>query len=251
MTEAVVIVSFGGGVDSTAMLVGLHARKVRPDAILFADTGGELPEVYQHVDMVGEWCEASGFPSLQRVRYESERHSSLEDECINNETLPSKAFGNGGCSVKWKRQPIDKWIKESDFANRKRLRLIGINFDEVRRGQIPNTELDEFVYPLREWRWGRRECNEICQSTFGYTPHKSACFYCPAMKKKEVIQLSKSHPDLFNRAVEMERNAAESLTTVKGLGRNWSWEGLVKADASQARMMFDVVEPHCLGECDT
>ena len=35
------IVSYGGGTNSTAMLVGLWERGERPDAIVFADTGGE------------------------------------------------------------------------------------------------------------------------------------------------------------------------------------------------------------------
>ena len=38
------VVSFGGGVNSTALLIGLEERDERPDYILFADTGGEKPE---------------------------------------------------------------------------------------------------------------------------------------------------------------------------------------------------------------
>lgn len=71
------------------------------------------------------------------------------------------------------------------------------------------------------------------------------------MKKHEVISLAREYPDLFQRAVKMERNAAPNLETVKGLGRNWSWESLVKADDAQRKMMFETVEPHCVGECDT
>lgn len=41
------VVSFGGGVNSTAVLIGLHDRSEIPDAILFADTGGEKPKSTQ------------------------------------------------------------------------------------------------------------------------------------------------------------------------------------------------------------
>ena len=41
-------VAYGMGVDSTAMLVGLAERGIRPDAILFADVGGEKPETYAY-----------------------------------------------------------------------------------------------------------------------------------------------------------------------------------------------------------
>ena len=34
-------VSYGGGKNSTAMLVLMYANGIKPDAILFADTGGE------------------------------------------------------------------------------------------------------------------------------------------------------------------------------------------------------------------
>ncbi|MBI2481070.1 MAG: hypothetical protein HYV60_21275 [Planctomycetia bacterium] len=33
-----IVVTYGMGVDSTAMRIGLHQRGIRPDLILFADT---------------------------------------------------------------------------------------------------------------------------------------------------------------------------------------------------------------------
>ena len=41
MRNRVVVVACGVGRDSTGMLVGLHERNIRPEAILFADVGGE------------------------------------------------------------------------------------------------------------------------------------------------------------------------------------------------------------------
>ena len=37
-----IVVAYGAGVDSTAMLVGLHRLGVRPAMLLFADTGPAL-----------------------------------------------------------------------------------------------------------------------------------------------------------------------------------------------------------------
>lgn len=42
------MIAYGGGVNSAAMLVGCKQRGIRPDAIVFADTGDEKPETYQH-----------------------------------------------------------------------------------------------------------------------------------------------------------------------------------------------------------
>lgn len=239
--------------NSTAMLIGMHERGEKPDAILFADTGGEKPETYRHVDRVRNWCFEIGFPEPQPVRYHESRHATLEMECLNNETLPSKAFGFGGCSVKWKRQPMDKWIANWQPAQatwqqgEKVIRLIGIHAGEVRRGKIPDDAKFTYRYPLREWGWGQTEC-EAAHARAGITlPCKSACFFCPAMRKAEVIHLSKEHPDLFARAVEMERNATASgtLQTVKGLGRHWTWEALVNADEKQLRLFDDSQAPLC------
>lgn len=54
---APLVVSYGMGVDSTALLVGLAARGIRPDAILFADTGAERPETYAYLAPFNRWLE--------------------------------------------------------------------------------------------------------------------------------------------------------------------------------------------------
>jgi hypothetical protein len=56
------IIADGMGVDSTAMLLVLKACAIRPDLILFADTGGEKPETYRYIELRRAWLAASGFP---------------------------------------------------------------------------------------------------------------------------------------------------------------------------------------------
>jgi len=41
LRPAPVVVSYGGGTNSTALLVGMQERDLRPDLILFADPGGD------------------------------------------------------------------------------------------------------------------------------------------------------------------------------------------------------------------
>src|SRR4051812_38794674 len=62
------VVAYGMGVDSTAMLVGLWKNGERPDAILFADTGDEKPETYAYLPIVNEWLESVGFPRVTVVK---------------------------------------------------------------------------------------------------------------------------------------------------------------------------------------
>ena len=247
------VVSFGGGVNSTALLIGMHERGERPDAILFADTGGEKPATYEHVERVREWCARVGFPPLTTVGYTESANGTLEQECLNNETLPSKAFGFGGCSVKWKRQPMDRWVKSWPQAvaawerGEKVTRLIGLHAGEMKRGKIPDDERFQYRYPLREWGWVQADCEAAHERSGLKLACKSACFFCPAMRKVEVIRLSKEQPELFERAVAIERNAiaAGTLETVRGLGRNWTWESLVASDARQQRLFEDDQAPLC------
>lgn len=57
------VVSYGGGVNSLAMLVGYHERGEVPDAVVFSDTGGEKPETYFSLRIaVRGWMARLGFP---------------------------------------------------------------------------------------------------------------------------------------------------------------------------------------------
>jgi 3'-phosphoadenosine 5'-phosphosulfate sulfotransferase (PAPS reductase)/FAD synthetase len=89
------VVAYGLGVDSTAMLVEFAHRAIRPDLILFADTGGEKPETYAYLPVIQEYLARVGFPSVVTVRYEPKwaAYDTLEDQCLHTGTLPSLAYG--------------------------------------------------------------------------------------------------------------------------------------------------------------
>lgn len=54
------IVSFGGGTNSTAMIIGMYLHKIPIDLILFADTGGEQPHTYKFIEIFNGW-KSTGF----------------------------------------------------------------------------------------------------------------------------------------------------------------------------------------------
>ena len=107
------IVNYGMGVDSTAMLVGFYLRGIRPDLIIFSDVGSEKPETYEYLAVINEWLESVGFPTVTvvRRRMKDAEYTTIEQNQLVNETLPSAAYGRGKCSVKWKAEVIDAWIK--------------------------------------------------------------------------------------------------------------------------------------------
>jgi hypothetical protein len=56
------VVCYGAGRDSTALLVGLWLRGIRPDLILFADVGAEKQATYDYLAIMNRWLKSVGFP---------------------------------------------------------------------------------------------------------------------------------------------------------------------------------------------
>ncbi len=231
------IVSWGAGVNSTAMLLGMFHRQIRPNLILFADTGGEKPETYAYIDVMQGWLADVQFPPITVVKKTS-MYTSLEDNCLRKEMLPSLAYGYKSCSEKWKHQPQEKyannwWVAKTIWeAGGKVRKALGIDKGEQRRAKIDQDEKYTYWYPLIEWGWWREECVAAIEKERLPVPPKSACFYCPASTKREIFRLADKHPDLMARALAMEENAAENLDTTKGLGRRFAWGELLQRDRS-------------------
>jgi PP-loop superfamily ATP-utilizing enzyme len=237
------VASFGGGTDSTAMLIGMWEKGEKVDLILFADTGGEKPHTYDHIKRFSEWLVKNGMPEITVVRYKRE---TLEENCLRVKSLPSIAYGFKKCSLKFKVQPQDQFVnnwqpaKDAWANGEKVIKLIGYDASEGRRAERPSSVINqkkyEFRYPLIEWGWDRKKCIEVIQSVGLPLPGKSACFFCPSSKAQEVKQLAVEYPELAKRAIAMEANA--ELTTIKGLGRDYSWTELLKFDDAQTKL-FD------------
>lgn len=228
MNNQPLVVAYGGGVNSTAMLVEFSRRGIRPDLILFADTGGERPETYETVKAVSRWIVERGMPEIEVVASHS---GPLEQDCLRRKALPSIAYGWKTCSDRWKIRPQQKRIREIYGKNASWRQAIGYDAGESRRSKMNPDTLVTNWYPLIEWDIYREDCVEICKNA-RLPIAKSSCFFCPSSKKAEVIELSEKHPELFKRATDMEENA--ELTSIKGLGRSYSWRDLVHSKQPQA-----------------
>lgn len=226
------MLAFGGGTDSTAILCGWVERGLEPfDLILFADTGGERPHTYEHIERMQEWLRRHGMPQITIVRKARRdgRLHTLEENCLESNMLPSLAYGFKSCSQKFKIAPQDKfanrhWLCKLTWRNGGLVdKYIGYEFAETRRWMKAPTEDNKYRYhyPLVEWEWSRPECLAAIDRAGLPRPGKSSCFFCPASTKPEIAELKRSYPLLFQRALDMEANA--KLTSVKGLGRRFSW----------------------------
>jgi hypothetical protein len=225
------VVSYGLGVDSTAVLVGLQQRGIRPDAILFSDTGSEKEETYDYLVTINAWLQSVGFPLVTVVRnaprkFKYNRYSTLAGNCISNRTLPSLAFGKKGCSLKWKGEIMDRWVNRVYGQNTAVYRAIGYDCSPADNKRFAHAQGkanagrkgDVFIYPLQQWGWHRIECAKQIAAAGLPVPPKSSCYFCPAMKQHEVEALP---ADKLRAIVIIEANAwpIQQHREVKGLWR--------------------------------
>nr|WP_300847488.1 hypothetical protein [uncultured Acetatifactor sp.] len=245
------IVGYGGGTNSTAMLIGLYHRKIPVDLILFSNTGGEQPHTYDFLPIMDRWLEEHGLPTITQVEYTDRNGErlTLEQECLRSGSLPAIAYGYKKCSLKHKVAPQDKFCnnyppcREAWARGERIVKFIGFDIGEQKRRDHAQPIDDSDTkykqeYPLMDWGWTREDCVTAIQQEGLPLPGKSSCFFCPSMKKREIRTLYHQHRDLYDRAIAIEDGARPNLITVKGLGRNWAWRDFVEADLNQTAMCW-------------
>lgn len=246
-TRSPLVVSYGVGVDSTAMLIALWRAGEKPDLILTADTGDEKPETYAYLPVMDRWLASVGFPAITVVRNQRPQSGdkSLSDAVIRLGVLPALAYGAHQCSLVWKRDPQVKYIRRWPPALRAWseglpvVNCIGYDAgarDSARRYKAEGKELDGFTnrFPLIENGWDRKRCEQEIVAVGLPVPVKSACFHCPASKRSEILWLRDNHPDLHARALLIEAAAlpkaharrADGKNWTPGLGRSFAWADL-------------------------
>jgi len=227
-----VVLAYGIGVDSTALLIELEARGETPDLVLTADPGAEKPETYEYQKLITAWMAARHIP-YEVVRYLPQRfkhwppYYSILANVLTNATLPSISLGRHSCSLKWKIAPQDTFLKQWKPAKaawargQKVTRLIGYDVSpaDSRRHAHASTLDDPLFacrYPLREWNWTRNRCGARIEAAGLPVPPKSSCFFCGAIRPEEVRAL----PAWCLRLIVLiEARAEPRLRTVEGLWR--------------------------------
>jgi hypothetical protein len=225
-----------------AMLAEMRRQGIIPDLILFADTGGEMPETMAYAELVlRPWLALIGFPDLIVVRYHPKHdgYATLEENCTSLGVLPSLAYGKKACSAKWKIQPQQKYEAQwapaiNAWASGGRIEeWIGYDagLKDMRRGH--NLEDDKryrYHYPLRIWGWDRARCVRAIladadlvrialSAGMSPVPRKSACWFCPSNTTDDIRYIVDHHPDLADRIIEIERRAKPKLRSIQGLWR--------------------------------
>ncbi len=250
-----IVINWGGGTNSTALIIEALNRGIRPDLIMFSDPGAEMPHTKLFKEEFCAWLALRGLhieeTRWERVRGERAGFIPIDEACLLLGDLPSAAYRKRGCSTKYKGQPIDAYVNRHPLTVAARARgetierWLGYDDDEDTRGRDFVEQAQGSLFPsaigkwkwrapLQEWHIDRARCVEIIKSAGLSQPGKSSCYFCPFMKKAEIFYLKENHPDLFAKALAIEDNARPNLTSIKGLGGSFSWRDLTEGKECDA-----------------
>lgn len=182
--------SYGGGVNSTALLLLMIEAGVDFEAV-FINHGGDWPETYEYVEYINQkvYPITTLFPDVQGFH-------TIYDYFWNYEMVPYRRFR--ACTDKFKIRPLRKHAAG-------RLEVIGIGADEAHRVKGAGRA----IHPLVCLGFTRDDCKSLIKRHGLVIPPRSGCFFCPMQRKGRYKVLKLRHPDLFQQAMALEeRNMA-------------------------------------------
>lgn len=268
-TFPTVVLSYGLGVDSTALLLRWIFE---PDTclcpleeLLFvtAMTGDEWP-------ITGKLVELHLLPLLRahRIRYVQLARAGpsqsdgvsvlddsrcprrlhlggdfrLQDELRSAGTVP-QVGGARLCSVKAKGWPLDTFIADAT-GGRRYLHAIGFEAGEAARAArdaTHNTATRTGFYPLIEWGWDRADCVDYIRRRLGVEWRKSACRYCPysltrSGSRVQILAKYAASPETALDGLVIEQIAV-SLNPTQGLIGGRRLRDLLSAEEGQGQTL--------------
>ena len=197
------VLSLGGGVQSTAMLYLVQDGVLsKPDIVIFADTGSEMPETYKLInDVIKPLCRNINV-NFEIVK--SHLGHSLDEYYKSRSVIP--VIGVSHCTAKFKIRPIRRKIREY-VGNGRGKKLaecwLGITTDENQRESISDVKWVSNVFPLLELNYSRNDCINYLTSK-GLKVEKSGCFMCPYNSSEKWVRVKNNYPELWKRALDLE-----------------------------------------------
>lgn len=257
------IVSHGGGVQTTALLVLAAQGQVDFDTFVMANVGddSEAPETLAYLhDVAIPYAKANKIDLVEVSR--RRRNGSafptlltyLENPEIRSVPIPvymaNGAPGTRQCTERWKIKVVGRWATEHGATpDNPATVAIGFSADEVGRANANRSEpWERKVFPLIDMGITRRECHSIIANAGLPPAPKSSCWFCPYRSAESRRQEARNEPERFARSLELEDN----INAQRGLmGRDRAWlssKGPLATVASADQGAFDLDGPD---SCDT
>lgn len=199
------ILSLSAGKDSTALAVYLK-DKIPNLEYVFMDTGSELREVYEYLDLIEEKL------SIKVNRLNSGKSfDKWLDEHHNYLPSPHARW----CTIKMKIRPYQRYVGRDPCVS-----YLGIRADEqARKGYITTKKNVQTVYPFIEDNINLQGVYKLLIDSGLMLPKyykwrtRSGCYFCFFQRRVEWVGLLENHPDLFAKAEAYEK---DDFTWVKG-----------------------------------
>ena len=192
------VVSYGGGVNSTALIILLVENELPLDHVVFADTGNEMPETYEYLNIINGYLEKVGVP-LEVVHVRN--RESLSDRCLRRRVIPSEMWR--WCTRDMKVTPIHAFYRSLKAHI---YQYMGIDYGEVHRMKPAKADYVTNLYPLIDYKIKRDGCVAIIKKARLPVPIKSGCYMCPFNNMERWADIHERHPDLYKLAIKMEEN---------------------------------------------
>jgi len=214
------ILSFGGGVQSTALAILIAQGKIECDAIVFCDTGFEQSIVFdflkQHTLKI---LEAAKIPFF--IAKAEDFSGMLNGEStFGNFLLPPFFHGDGKdqdaisrqpayCSSKWKGDTFKRFLAKQ-FKEKSYEVMMGFSTDEMHRaGRMKSSKKYQYKFPLLNLRMNRGDCVALVERTFNAPPPRSSCYFCPNHTQHEWREVMQSADR--EKVIELDEKIRGSL----------------------------------------
>lgn len=213
-------VSYGGGVQSTALLVMAARGTIDFPVFLMANTGddSEHPATLAYVREVAmPYAAAHGIELvlLNRVMRDGTvetLHGRITRPDRMSVAIPIRMSSgkpaSRSCTVDFKLRVTAKELKRRGAcAETPATVAIGISVDEIQRANPSRAEPHErLVYPLLDAGMRRNDCEQMIRAEGLPVPPKSSCYFCPFHSYAAWQDLRRDTPDLFEQACALEEN---------------------------------------------
>ena len=218
------VIAYGGGVQSTALVVLATQNELNFDYALFSNVGeqAELPATLKYVrDTITPWTTEWKGPEvieLSRKRMRGDRKGEtrdLYDDLVNGpqrsipipvRMIDTGAPGTRNCTGEYKIKVVSRWLKSHGATvDDPATVAIGISTDEYRRAnrRVPSVA-ETIEYPLLDLGLSRNDCMNIIRDAGLPVPPKSSCYFCPFHRPQHFSEMRRDDPDLFEKAADLE-----------------------------------------------
>lgn len=224
------VISFGGGVQSTALLVLAAQGEIDYRVALFANVGDEAenPGSLRYIEEHARPFAAQHQIALHELRWVSRggvERDLYTDLMGDNRSIDIPVKMEGGapgtrkCTDRYKMEVVRRWCRAHGATPAAPATIaVGFSTDEISRASNRRMEpIENVVYPLLDLGLSRADCARVITEAGLPVPPKSSCWFCPFQTPTQWAEKRRDQPVLFDRAVALEDRLNEKRTM---LGRD-------------------------------